>query len=76
MVNLYDVNGQKVASVGVVTNDFGSFSGSFVLPASGLGGQFRIDNNSGITYFSVEEYKRPKFEVTFLPVTGSYRVND
>jgi len=76
VVTLYDVNGQKVASVNVVTNEFGSFSGSFMLPASGLGGQFRIDNNSGSTYFSVEEYKRPKFEVTFLPVTGSYRLNE
>jgi uncharacterized protein YfaS (alpha-2-macroglobulin family) len=75
-VSLFDVNGQKVSSIDVVSNKFGSFSGSFVLPASGLGGQFRIENNSGNTHFSVEEYKRPKFEVKFLPITGSYRLNE
>lgn len=75
-VTLYDVNGQKVSSVDVVSNKFGSFSGSFILPTSGLGGQFRIDNSSGNAYFNVEEYKRPKFEVEFLPITGSYRLNE
>lgn len=76
VVNLYDVNGQKISSVEVVSNKYGSFSGSFMLPASGLGGQFRIENGSGTAYINVEEYKRPKFEVTFLPVTGSYRLNE
>lgn len=76
IVTLYDVNGQKVSSAEVSTNEYGSFSGSFVLPASGLGGQFRIENNTGSAYFSVEEYKRPKFEVKFLPSTGSYRLNE
>ncbi|MFH1120615.1 MAG: alpha-2-macroglobulin family protein [Bacteroidota bacterium] len=75
-VNLYDVNGQKISSLDVVSNSFGSFSGSFMLQASGLGGQFRIENSSGNTYFQVEEYKRPKFAVTFLPVMGSYRLNE
>ncbi|MBW6491610.1 MAG: hypothetical protein K0B15_10520 [Lentimicrobium sp.] len=75
-VVLYDVNGQKVSSTEVTSNKYGSFSGSFVLPASGLGGNFRIENNSGNTYFNVEEYKRPKFEVRFLPITGSYRLNE
>lgn len=75
-VTLYDVNGQNVSSVEVVSNKFGSFSGSFILPASGLGGQFRMGNNSGNAYFNVEEYKRPKFEVEFLPITGSYRLNE
>ncbi|MDX2305122.1 MAG: alpha-2-macroglobulin family protein [Microscillaceae bacterium] len=36
----------------------------------------RNTNVLGTAYFSVEEYKRPKFEVTFEPVTGSYRLND
>lgn len=75
-VALYDVNGQKTSSVEVVSNKYGSFSGSFIIPASGLGGKFRIDNGSGNTYFNVEEYKRPKFEVEFLPITGSYRINE
>src|SRR5690606_24040800 len=27
-------------------------------------------------YFSVEEYKRPKFETQFKPVTETYKIND
>ncbi len=75
-VALFDANGQKVSSTAVVTNKSGSFSGSFVLPASGLGGQFRLENNSGSCYFSVEEYKQPKFKVEFQPITENYRLNE
>ena len=73
---LYNVNGEKIAEKEVITNKYGSFSGNFVLPASGLGGMFRIENSSGSVYFNVEEYKRPKFEVRFLPITGSYKLNE
>jgi hypothetical protein len=49
------------------TNDFGSFSGSFTAPAGRLTGQMQIgvkDGPDGYAFFHVEEYKRPKFEVT------------
>ncbi|MCB0434322.1 MAG: hypothetical protein KDD18_15515, partial [Mangrovimonas sp.] len=67
----------------LVTNEYGSVSGEFILPNDGLTGQFRIRllgkkhtlNNSD-TYFSVEEYKRPKFETSFNPVTETFKVND
>ncbi|CAZ96631.1 alpha-2-macroglobulin family protein [Zobellia galactanivorans] len=81
-VGLYDANGQKVSDLEFTTNEFGSFNGEFILPNSGLTGDFHItaDNLSktaGHTqYFSVEEYKRPKFETSFKPVTESYKVND
>ena len=32
--------------------------------------------NNGSAYFSVEEYKRPKFEVTFIPIKGSYKLGE
>ena len=73
-VTLYDVNGQKLCSLEVVSGDYGSFSGSFVLPSSGLTGQMRIESESGSTYFAVEEYKRPKFEVTFKEIDSTYRL--
>ncbi|NJO02664.1 MAG: LysM peptidoglycan-binding domain-containing protein, partial [Bacteroidia bacterium] len=34
------------------------------------------DRALGEVYFSVEEYKRPRFEVTFEPVKGTYRLNE
>jgi uncharacterized protein YfaS (alpha-2-macroglobulin family) len=75
-VTFYDANYQVVKTLELKTNAYGSFSGSFIIPNSGLTGQMRITNESGSVYFSVEEYKRPKFEVTSEPVKGAYRIND
>lgn len=73
-VQLYDVNGQKAQEQDFITSENGTFHGSFTAPQGGLNGQMRIQNECGSTYFSVEEYKRPKFEVTFEPVKGVYRL--
>jgi uncharacterized protein YfaS (alpha-2-macroglobulin family) len=81
-VELKDVNGQVVNMADFTTNDYGSFSGKFIVPNNGLTGQFSMQvrsaayNLSGYASFSVEEYKRPKFETSFEPVTESYKVND
>lgn len=144
-VYLYDVNSQKVKELQLKTNEYGTFSGNFVLPNTGLNGQMRLEvfaseniqtishtvaqgetlyqiarkynlkveelqrlNNMkddkinvgqnlkisnanipnqnivngnytyalGNLYFQVEDYKRPKFEVTFEPVKGSFRLNE
>lgn len=77
-VILQNANRQKTDSIPVTTNEYGSFSGQFNLPASGLTGEFSIyiRNPRGSTTFRVEEYKRPKFAVTFENVKGSYKVND
>lgn len=75
-IRFIDANQQEITSLDLVSNDFGSFSGSFTAPSGGLNGQMRIQNETGSAYFRVEEYKRPKFEVSFLPVTGSYRLNE
>ncbi|MCR6721137.1 MAG: MG2 domain-containing protein [Chitinophagaceae bacterium] len=75
---LHDANGQLIDSVVVKSNEFGSFSAKFVLPSSGLTGQFYLytKNATGSASVQVEEYKRPKFEVTYDPVKESYRVGD
>ncbi|WP_282074524.1 alpha-2-macroglobulin family protein [Maribacter aquivivus] len=81
-VTLADVNGQELETLALTTNDYGSISGEFILPNSGLTGQFSIRVSSteyrlnGYTSISVEEYKRPKFETNFEPVTDTYKVND
>ena len=81
-VQLKDVNGQVVNTADFKTNDYGSFSGEFILPNNGLTGQFSMQvlsdayTLSGNTTFSVEEYKRPKFETSFEPIRESYKVND
>lgn len=84
MVNviLKDVNYQEVTSQQFKTNEYGSFSGEFILPSNGLTGNFTLEvisnkpSLAGATNFSVEEYKRPKFETFFEPITETYKVND
>jgi len=75
-VTFYDVNYQKISSVDVVTNEYGSYSGTFTAPNGVLNGNMSITDGYGSVSVSVEDYKRPKFEVVFNPVKGSYRLND
>ncbi|HEX8546262.1 MAG TPA: alpha-2-macroglobulin family protein, partial [Cytophagaceae bacterium] len=77
-VVFYDVNRQEIASKKFVTNEFGTFHGSFTAPSSGLTGNMSmttLDHNGSVS-FSVEEYKRPKFEVELGPLVGAYRLGD
>ncbi len=75
---LLDVNAQKIDSLLLKSNDYGSIQGSFKLPQNLLNGEFTIrDEQSGDQKtFSVEEYKRPSFYVMYDTVKGSYRVGD
>ena len=75
-VYLYDVNRQKVSELALKTNEFGTFSGKFDIPLGLLNGNFTIECSTGSKSISVEEYKRPKFEVKMLPFKGNYLVND
>ena len=80
---LYNTNNEVVKKLALETNSFGSVSGEFIIPNTGLNGIYRIelDSDSGknmrsSTSFSIEEYKRPKFETQFQPVTETFKVND
>ena len=77
-VILRDANYQDIDSVKLKTNEFGSFSGKFQLPQSGLNGSFSIytRTDEGHAGFNVEEYKRPKFFVEYEALKGTYKVND
>lgn len=77
-LHLLDANGQKVSSMDVSTNDYGSYSARFNLPTGALNGMFSIQDTltKSTVQFSVEEYKRPKFEVTIAQPQGTYRINE
>ncbi len=88
---LKDVNNQEVKELNLKLNEFGSIAGEFILPNNGLTGNFsisvdesleedsseyyRFDYNNSVT-ISVEEYKRPKFETDFKPITETFKIND
>jgi len=75
-VTFYDVNGQEISSLDLTSNEYGSINGVFTAPSGVLNGEMRIQSESGSKYFSVEDYKRPKFEVVFNPVKGSYKLDE
>jgi hypothetical protein len=73
-VYFYDANSQEVAQVDVKTNEYGTFAGTFTAPVGVLNGKMSISATYGSKSFRVEEYKRPKFEVLFDPVEGTYKL--
>ena len=75
-LTLYDVNHQRISSQDLITNDYGTVSGSFVAPMTGLSGQMEITDGHGSVFISVEEYKKPKFETLFDTLKGSYQLED
>ena len=82
-VYFYDGNSQFIEEQKIRTDEYGSFSGSFVIPNDRLNGTFCIELGSRYTYnspsdrvyFKVEEYKRPTFEVKFDQPKEQYKVN-
>ena len=77
-VIFYDVNWQKIDEQTFITNEFGAISGSFTSPVGRLTGVMTIyaGDGTGSASISVEEYKRPKFEVIFNPLKESFKVGD
>lgn len=77
-VYLYDANNQKVDSLSLTTDEFGSYAGSFILPKGSLNGQMHLEtkDHPATNYFSVEEYKRPSFYMHWDTAAHSYSLND
>lgn len=78
-LTLRDANYKEIGKQKVVTDGFGMASVDFVLPSSCLPGTFSVRcdfGNNGYTSFSVEEYKRPTFDVQFDKLTANYRSGD
>ncbi|MBR5035750.1 MAG: alpha-2-macroglobulin, partial [Prevotella sp.] len=73
---LRNANHEVVEEKQVRTDEYGKASADFVLPSAGLTGQFSITTKNGSAYFSVEEYKRPTFQVEFDEVTEKYQDGD
>ncbi len=67
VLNLRDPNYKIVDSAKITVDDYGSFSGSFVIGKTVMPGRWRIESNAvqAISQnFQVEEYKRPTLEMS------------
>jgi uncharacterized protein YfaS (alpha-2-macroglobulin family) len=76
MLQLLDANRQLVKELTLTTNEFGSFHTTFTAPEGLLTGQYYLQNEGGTSSFSVEEYKRPTFEVVFDTLNTQYKLYD
>jgi|GEM_PF-6137464 len=82
-VVLYDDNYRTITTKQLVTNSFGSVNCEFKLPSQALLGNYEVEVRSdkrrylsNSLSFSVEEYKRPTFEVLLDSIKEEYRLND
>jgi hypothetical protein len=75
-IQFYNVNGELISEQKLRSNDFGTVEGVFTAPEGILNGSMQIRNNSGSVSINVEEYKRPRFEVNFNPVEGTFKVGE
>ena len=74
-ISFKDANWQEISSANFTTDEYGTFSGSFVIPTDRLNGMFHLNANNGSTTIRVEEYKRPTFEVNFEKPKEQYKLN-
>jgi len=80
-VTISDVNYQKIDEVVLKTNQYGSAHGEIKIPENVLTGIFHIEArgsnySSGSESISVEEYKRPTFEIEMDYITDEVSFGD
>ena len=75
-ISLRDANYKQIAEKKVTTDRFGKCTTEFTLPTGLLNGRFTIIANGSSTSISVEEYKRPTFQVEFADYQESYQQGD
>lgn len=74
-----DVNGNEIGRQSHRANDFGSFSGTFTAPRDRLMGAMTLSVDGraeGAVSLRVEEYKRPKFQVTLEAPGEAPKLNE
>lgn len=78
---LYNVNGEKVDSLRLITDEFGRAWGSMKLSSDGVLGRCRVEvsegnNAKGLQSVMVSEYKAPTFFVELDSVASEYKPGD
>ncbi len=79
---IYDPFNKEQDTISVLPNKYGSFAGSFKIPKTAATGKWSFDtddfdmDNYNSSEFSVEEYKRPSFELTIQKPTTELNLLD
>ena len=75
-IELRDANYKLVSEQKVTTDRYGKCSTEFTLPTGLLNGRFTLRANNQSISISVEEYKRPTFQVEFADYQETYQAGD
>ena len=75
-LELRDANYKVVGETQLTTDRYGKCSTTFTLPKGLLNGRFTVRANNQSTSISVEEYKRPTFQVEFEEYKEAYQAGD
>lgn len=75
-VTFRDANEKAISKKQMTTNQFGTFSGSYVIPSQTLNGNFSISYGIQRTTITVADYKQPEFEISFTKPTRTYYMGD
>lgn len=78
-LTMRDANYKVVSETTVTTDEYGTASTDFALPSGGLTGRYTIQGDFGINAsvnITVEEYKRPTFQVEFPKINQRYQSGD
>lgn len=76
VISLRDPNNKDVSQQELVTNEFGSVTGTFIAPTDRLTGSYSLYCSSiySVSRIRVEEYKRPKFKVQIDDPKEAYQL--
>ena len=66
----------QISEDSLTTDGYGVAHGTFHLPEACLPGDYSITTDAGYVHFKVEEYKRPTFDVEWLPCKADYGKGD
>ena len=75
-IELRDANYKVVGETQLKSDRYGKCATTFTLPKGLLNGRFTVSANSSSTSISVEEYKRPTFQVEFDEYKEAYQAGD
>ncbi len=67
-------NNKSIDTLQLVTNQYGSVSGSFTVPTSGMPGDYYLQSEFGSESVRIESYRRPGFEIKINPIADEVRL--
>jgi len=78
---LHDAASKIIDSLTLITNEYGSLNGKFLIPQQVMTGNFSLRTNVTTRFYGyqniqVEAYKRPTYSIQFDRIQKAYQIND